>query len=93
MFFGVTAFAHTSYLSRIINWAEELYKADLATNKAIGTHGSEVIFLKDRDKSVEKVNILTHCNTGSLATSGYGTALGVVRALHEQGRLGKAMIE
>jgi len=31
-----------------------------------------------------KLRVLTHCNTGSLATSGYGTALGVIRALHEQ---------
>ena len=30
------------------------------------------------------MNILTHCNTGSLATAGYGTALGVIRALHER---------
>ncbi len=35
------------------------------------------------------LNILTHCNTGSLATGGYGTALGVIRALAEAGRLGK----
>jgi len=34
-----------------------------------------------------KVTVLTHCNTGSLATAGYGTALGVVRALHEAGKL------
>lgn len=34
-----------------------------------------------------KLAVLTHCNTGSLATAGYGTALGVVRALHEQGKL------
>ena len=34
-----------------------------------------------------KVKILTHCNTGSLATGGYGTALGVIRALHHSGRL------
>lgn len=34
-----------------------------------------------------KVTVLTHCNTGSLATAGYGTALGVVRALHEMGKL------
>lgn len=33
------------------------------------------------------VRVLTHCNTGSLATAGYGTALGVVRALAEAGRL------
>lgn len=34
-----------------------------------------------------RLRVLTHCNTGSLATAGYGTALGVVRALQEQGRL------
>lgn len=34
-----------------------------------------------------KVRVLTHCNTGSLATAAYGTALGVVRGLHEAGRL------
>jgi methylthioribose-1-phosphate isomerase len=31
----------------------------------------------------DKVSILTHCNTGSLATGGYGTALGVIRSLHQ----------
>ncbi|NXC42142.1 MTNA isomerase, partial [Penelope pileata] len=35
------------------------------------------------------VTLLTHCNTGALATAGYGTALGIVRALHAQGRLGR----
>lgn len=34
-----------------------------------------------------KLRLLTHCNTGSLACAGYGTALGVVRALHEMGRV------
>ena len=34
-----------------------------------------------------KISVLTHCNTGSLATAGYGTALGVIRRLHELGRL------
>ncbi len=34
-----------------------------------------------------QVRVLTHCNTGSLATAGYGTALGVIRALHEAGKL------
>ena len=34
-----------------------------------------------------KISVLTHCNTGSLATAGYGTALGVIRRLHEVGRL------
>ena len=37
-----------------------------------------------------KVKILTHCNTGSLATGGFGTALGVIRALRDLGRLDMA---
>lgn len=36
-----------------------------------------------------KVNVLTHCNTGSLATAGHGTALGVIRTAHEKGILGE----
>jgi len=47
---------------------------DLARNKSIGRHGSELI--------PAGANILTHCNAGALATAGYGTALGVIRAAH-----------
>lgn len=57
---------------------------DIATNKAIGKHGAQHIL--EHCKS-DRATILTHCNTGSLATAGYGTALGVVRALHEAGKL------
>jgi len=51
---------------------------DLAICKAIGRHGATLV--KD------KATILTHCNAGGLATAGYGTALGVVRAAHETGK-------
>lgn len=51
---------------------------DLETCKKIGTNGSEVI----ADNSV----IMTHCNAGALATSGYGTALGVIRAAKAHGK-------
>ncbi len=51
---------------------------DIATNRAIGAHGAALI--------PEGARILTHCNAGALATAGYGTALGVVRAAHEAGR-------
>lgn len=51
---------------------------DVAINRRMGAHGAEVI--SDGD------NILTHCNTGSLATVDYGTALGVIRAAREQGK-------
>ena len=46
--------------------------------KRIGKNGAELV----NDKSV----ILTHCNAGGLATAGYGTALGVIRAAHEEGK-------
>jgi len=51
------------------------------------------VFISDTKNSrpeKSSVNILTHCNTGSLATGGYGTALGVIRALKDLGHLSKA---
>lgn len=60
---------------------------DIDDNKAIGRHGCEVILKRLEGDGL--VRILTHCNTGSLATAGYGTALGVTRALHAGKRLGK----
>src|SRR3989337_1193215 len=51
---------------------------DIAANMAMGKHGSQ--FIKTGD------TILTHCNAGALATAGYGTALGVIRAAKEDGK-------
>jgi methylthioribose-1-phosphate isomerase len=51
---------------------------DVAINRKIGEFGNEII--------PEGANILTHCNAGALATVGYGTALGVIRAAHESGK-------
>jgi methylthioribose-1-phosphate isomerase len=51
---------------------------DIATNKQMGTNGRGVI--------KEGSTVLTHCNAGALATAGYGTALGVMRAAHEAGK-------
>ncbi|TYI71819.1 hypothetical protein E1A91_D07G016200v1 [Gossypium mustelinum] len=61
---------------------------DVASNKAIGSYGSR--FLQDQRKIVPRFSVLTHCNTGSLATAGYGTALGVICALHAEGVLERA---
>ena len=58
--------------------AMEICKEDIAINKSIGKHGRALI--EDGD------NILTHCNAGALATAGYGTALGVIRAAVEEGK-------
>lgn len=68
------------FKEKLIVSMENMLDEDVATNKSIGKHGAEHI-LKRNDSS--KAIILTHCNTGSLATAGYGTALGVVRRLRE----------
>jgi len=63
--------------------AEELaiayFQDDLEKNKAIGRHGASIL--------PGERSILTHCNTGSLATSGWGTALGVIRQVNAEKRL------
>lgn len=64
-----------------------MLEKDVKDNEAIGEHGAREILLKYPGDTL--VRVLTHCNTGSLATAGYGTALGVVRSLHALKRLGK----
>ncbi len=59
--------------------ADRIAREDEAGNLAIGRYGAELI----RSGS----SVLTHCNAGALATSAYGTALGVIRAAWEQGRI------
>jgi len=73
-----------SIVDGFIEQAEVMLQEDVATNKAIGDHGAARI-LQITGKT--KVRVLTICNTGSLATAGYGTALGVVRSLHAMGAL------
>jgi methylthioribose-1-phosphate isomerase len=58
--------------------AERVAAEDVERNRAIGAHGARLV--------PEQGRVLTHCNTGSLACVGYGTALGVIRAAHEAGR-------
>lgn len=63
---------------RLIQKAIEMEEEDIAINKKMGANGAALINPGD--------SILTHCNAGALATAGYGTALGVIRAAHEQGK-------
>lgn len=71
-----------------IDAAETMLIDDVASNKAIGFHGAK--HLRSNLEGLEKISVLTHCNTGSLATAGYGTALGVIRALQSEGFLEEA---
>lgn len=63
---------------RLVHEAQAIENEDLETNKKIGLIGRDLI--SDGD------SVLTHCNAGGLATAGYGTAVGVVRAAHEAGK-------
>jgi len=58
--------------------SEKMLSEDIEINRKIGEHGNKIV--------PRKAVILTHCNAGSLATGGYGTALGVIRAAHEAGK-------
>ncbi|KDO73876.1 hypothetical protein CISIN_1g017293mg [Citrus sinensis] len=84
---AATASEANSVFQAYIEAAEIMLKDDVATNKAIGSYGAS--FLQNQLKN-SKFSVLTHCNTGSLATAGYGTALGVIRALHSEGVLERA---
>lgn len=62
----------------LIEESQRILDEDIAMNKAMGRHGAALVH--------DGHTILTHCNAGALATGGYGTALGVVRAAWEQGK-------
>ncbi|KAG9694540.1 Methylthioribose-1-phosphate isomerase, partial [Aureobasidium melanogenum] len=79
----------TSVKDAYVKAAEQMLVDDVSDNKAIGEHGADWI-LKNAAGGKDQVSILTHCNTGSLATAGYGTALGVIRSVHARGSLKRA---
>ena len=62
---------------RLLAEAKCIQKNDVKANRSIGRHGAPLL----RDHTA----VLTHCNTGALATAGYGTALGVIRTAWEEG--------
>ena len=64
--------------SRLIAEAKRIHDEDVEVNRAMGRCGAELI--------PDGATVLTHCNAGALATAGYGTALGVVRAAVEAGK-------
>ncbi len=70
---------------RLLAEAQAILDEDLAANRAMGRHGAALVPAGGR--------VLTHCNAGALATAGYGTALGVIRAAHERGRLGMVWVD
>ncbi|WP_369938047.1 S-methyl-5-thioribose-1-phosphate isomerase [Xanthomonas tesorieronis] len=75
------AAAGADWREAIAHEAQDIAEEDLAANRHMGALGAGLI--------APGSGVLTHCNTGSLATAGFGTALGVIRAGMAQGRIGK----
>ncbi|HVO25566.1 MAG TPA: S-methyl-5-thioribose-1-phosphate isomerase [Candidatus Margulisiibacteriota bacterium] len=62
----------------LLQEARAIHREDITANRALGKHGAALI--------PARAQVLTHCNAGALATAGYGTALGVIRAAQEGGK-------
>ena len=73
-----TAFASDDPVSELLEVAGNIYKEDLLICRALSEHGAQLLSNGD--------TVLTHCNAGGLATSGYGTAVGIVYAALEEGK-------
>jgi methylthioribose-1-phosphate isomerase len=71
--------------ARLLAEAESIRNEDIDANRAMGAHGAALV--------PDAARILTHCNAGALATAGYGTALGVIRAAHAQGKVARVWID
>ena len=63
---------------RLVEEAQRVLSEDIAVNEAMGRHGATLL--------EDSTTVLTHCNAGALATGGYGTALGVIRAAVAAGK-------
>ncbi|MFB0944137.1 MAG: hypothetical protein QMB23_03120, partial [Candidatus Nanopelagicales bacterium] len=68
----------------VLAQAHQIVMEDTAANRKLSELGADWILQRT---GASKLRVLTHCNTGALATTGWGTALGVIRELHERGAL------
>ena len=75
----LAAAADTDPEPALLETARALHAEDVAANRRMGELGAALI--------ESRCEVLTHCNAGALATAGYGTALGVIRAAHAAGRI------
>lgn len=75
---SVSSESNMQVAMRLLAEAHEIFAEDIRINRALGSHGAELL----RDGA----RVLTHCNAGALATAGHGTALGVIRSAVEAGK-------
>lgn len=69
----------------VLGAAEAIHREDVAACREMGRLGAALL--------PEGATVLTHCNAGALATGGFGTALGVIRAAHAQGRCARVLAD
>ena len=77
-FAGVHTRSADEIRAALLREAHAIYAEDIAANRALGRYGAALV--------PRGAQVLTHCNAGALATAGYGTALGILRAAHEAGK-------
>ncbi|MDH3253536.1 MAG: S-methyl-5-thioribose-1-phosphate isomerase [Acidobacteriota bacterium] len=72
-------------IAALLEWAKRVHREDIESCRRIGAFGAELFRANDR--------VLTHCNTGALATGGYGTALGVIQSSFDQGKISHVWVD
>jgi methylthioribose-1-phosphate isomerase len=78
---------HVNIVDILIREAKKIHKEDIIISKSIGVHGLKLF------KGKEKRNILTHCNAGALASSGYGTAVAIIRNAYNAKKIGQVYVD
>jgi methylthioribose-1-phosphate isomerase len=74
----------------VLRLAQQVVTDDEAANRRLSRYGADWVL---QHVSREKVRVVTHCNTGALATSAWGTAYGIIHELHQRGRLGLVYVD
>jgi methylthioribose-1-phosphate isomerase len=82
---GVRGEPAAAVRARLLYEAQAMLEEDVAANRTLGDYGATLI--------APRARILTHCNAGALATAGYGTALGVIRSAHAQGKVALVWVD
>lgn len=82
---GVVSESSVDTIHQLRNLADQAHQEEIVINNRIAEYG--------RSLFSHSVTILTHCNTGSLATFGVGTALGVIRALHNHSKIDRVYVD
>ncbi|MEE8525422.1 MAG: S-methyl-5-thioribose-1-phosphate isomerase [Thermoanaerobaculia bacterium] len=72
-------------VTALLDWANDLHARDIEANRRMGRNGAALFQSGDR--------VLTHCNAGALATAGYGTAVGVITASFDAGKIRQVWVD